>query len=320
MKQLTTIIDKCWLQAVCKNEENAKRVLGRLSEHCLPVVPVVLIEEVLANRFQADKDQGIVDRMIRAILSWELAWMNHPAELAYQELVTAEPVASWILPPLLMQRYYRALAHCSDSEIGELIDRRFEEKNIRRDARKTLQGEFKKLTQGRGKIAKRFMHPTDLGTFARNSASFLEMVLNSPSTRTVALEGWLGEVLMRWHPNETTTIEGLLGQLDYAALLKRPATHGYLLAELLYDLGPITQVGPNRKGTADPLVLAGSKINHEEDQEYVASALHCDKLLTCDKGMQRMAEAMCAGGFWRGRSVWVATERVEYTDDYFFQS
>ena len=68
---------------------------------------------------------------------------------------------------------------------------------------------------------------------------------------------------------------------------------------------------------SNPQVLSGNQINNEEDQEYVASALHCDRLLTCDDGMRRIADAFTQAGYWKGICIHIPPDEADKLDRYF---
>jgi len=313
MTKPTTIIDKNWLQRICERPDIADRTLGSLKQRCQPAVALVLIEDVVANRFQSRMDQGVVSRMIQAILDFRPHWMEHPAELAFRELVKSERITNVGLSQDSAKRTYEALSnlHKASPDLGEWLANRYEEKKHRRTARKHQQVTFR---QG---APAPFLHPPDLGTFARNGNSFVVMVMNNTEWRQRMLESYLGQTWRRWHGAESAEIDTALGGLSYELLLKLPFTKSYLLAELLYDVGPITRVGRPEREKSNPQVLSGNQINNEEDQEYVESALHCDRLVTCDTDMHTMAEAFRQAGYWKGNCVFIPCKEADQLDRYF---
>jgi hypothetical protein len=112
--------------------------------------------------------------------------------------------------------------------------------------------------------------------------------------------------------------EMYLGEEVTTAVIAVPANFGfYLLVELLYDVGPITKIGPSENEKSNSQVLSGNQINNEEDQEDVASALHCDRLLTCDDAMHRIADAFTQAGYWKGICIHIPPDEVDKLDRHF---
>ena len=189
-------------------------------------------------------------------------------------------------------------------------------KKQRLAARKRQQEAIRVLVQ---KLVPELMRPPDLATFAVKGICFLTKALNQPSWRQFVLEAYLGQIWKRetWHHESAAQIDAAFARLDYEPLLKLPFTHSHLLAELLYDVGPITKVGPPESEKSNPQVLSGNQINNEEDQEYVASAFHCDRLLTCDRGMQRIVESFRQAGYWKGNCVFIPRNEADQLDRHF---
>jgi hypothetical protein len=316
MTKPTTIIDKNWLQLICERPDIADSTFDSLKQKCQPVVALVLIEEILANRFQTALDQVTVGRMIQAVLDFHPHWMEHPAELVFKELVKNEPISNVWLSQEIANRAHEGLSNpeTASPSLAKWATDRYEEKKQRLPARKKQQEKIHGLFQ---KIAAAFLCPPDLATFAKNGSSFLAMVLNQPGWRQFVLEAYLGQTWKRWHSAETADIDAAFSRLDNELLLELPFTRNYLLAELLYDVGPITKVGPPESEKSNPQVLSGNQINNEEDQEYVASAFHCDRLLTCDRGMQRIAESFRQAGYWKGNCVFIPRNEADQLDRHF---
>ena len=275
-----------------------------------------MMEEILANRFQPGLDQSTVSRMIQAVLDFYPHWMDHPAELVFKELVQGERISNAGLAQDKANRMREALSN-PDTVLPSLsrwAPARYEEKKQRLIARKRHQKIIRAWFQ---KTAPELMSPLDLATFAKNGSSFLAMIVSMADWKKSALEAYLAQVWKRWHPAEMAEIDAACASLDCKLLLKLPVTHSYLLAELLYDVGPITKIGPPGSEKSNPQVLSGRQINNEEDQEYVTSALQCDRLLTCDEGMHRIAEAFRQVGHWKGASIYIPPDKADQLDQFF---
>lgn len=312
MNQLATVLDKSWLEQVCnKPPDEAGRILETLQTKHRPLVSIVLVEEVLANWFDAGKNQTIVNQMIQRILKFHPSWIDHPLEWSFKELVLGQQIKDIGLESILFSRMHDALTNPGvATDLREQMGKRLLEKKERRARRKKQQEWLQKI------VSADFLHPLDLATFVRNGICFLEMSLSNPNRKRVILESCLGQIWKRWHVDTTTQIEDAFARLDYQLLLKLPFTYSYLLAELLYDFAPITNVGPLHRKRSNPQVLSGNQINHEEDQEYVTSALHCDRLLTCDAGMHRMADVFQQAGLWKGACILIPPNEVDQLGRY----
>jgi len=309
MKKPTTIVDKSWVQRVCERPNISDRTFDLLKQKCQPVVASVLMEEILANHFQPNLNQATVSRMRRAVLDFHPHWMKHPAELVFEELVKNEPILD---AGLSQEQAMIAREAMSDpAKLGNWMASRHEEKEKRSTARKQQQAWFQKNAPDA------FLHPPDLVTFAKNGSSFLAMVLKEPDLKKLVLEAYLGQTWKRWHSAETAEIDIAFARLDCELVLKLPCTHSYLLAEFLYDVGPITKIGPPESKKSNPHVLSGKQNNNEEDQEYVASALYCDRLLTCDDGMRQIAQAFREAGYWKGKCILIPGYEADQLERHF---
>ena len=105
-------------------------------------------------------------------------------------------------------------------------------------------------------------------------------------------------------------IDRALGEVTFDGLDPTRFTRNYLLAEVLYDLAPICQTGPNPCGDWAK-VCRGPQINDEDDQQYVAAAMLCHRLLTCDKNMHKIADLFSQCGIWPGTSELIPQTEIE---------
>lgn len=294
-----------------------ERTLEGLNTKCRPVVCVILVEEVLANHFDSTKNQTIVNQMIQAILRCYPYWVDHPLELVFRELVLGEQIKDIGLGTTQAKQLYNALT-APDSVSPDLrawMDKRYFEKKERLAQREKKQEWFKET------VPVELLRPQDLATFVTNGNSFLEMAFSKPSWKQILLGASLGQVWNRdtWHSNSAAQIDAVFAKLDYKTLLKLPFTYSYLLLELLYDFAPITKIGPQKSEKSNLQVLSGKKkkqINNEEDQEYVATALHCDRLLTCDTEMHRMADMFREARKWKGTCILMPPKEADQLERY----
>lgn len=309
----TTVVDKNWWQRICERPEIADTAIATLVQKAIPCTPVALIEEVIANRFQPGRDQTVVARMIQAILGVKSGWIDAPSAIVFKELVKRERIENIGLPENKAKLFTEALLNPTDAtfDLNTWMSERFREKQRRRDVRKTLHERLQKI------VPERLLTPPDLETFAHNTVVFLKVIMGRTTTKELMLRTYVGVEWEHQHSAEVAEINEAFICLDYPQLLKFPATHSYLLTNLLYDLARITKIGLPQKGKSNPQVLSGSAINDSEDQQYLASALLCDRLLTCDAGLHQMANVFQEGRLWKGTSVFIPRDKVDQLESYF---
>jgi hypothetical protein len=90
-----------------------------------------------------------------------------------------------------------------------------------------------------------------------------------------------------------------------------------LLAEILYDLAPISKVA-NQHGDYASIwpQKARKQINDEEDQQYVAPGLMFQRLLTCDRGMHLIADLFAQRRLWQGKSILIPRQEIHRLEDF----
>ena len=308
--------DKSLIENILKlpDKETTNRSLGVLQDRVQIAVPLVLVEEALANHVEPKphKDRPIAE-MVQLILDRRDDWLEDPLELVFMELVRGEVVRKQIrLAPERAESLEYSLRNLTTVAVplAEWEAKRFAEKKERREARNRQKNGYLHL------LTEDFRAPLDLAEFANNGIRFLRAVLNRPELGSPVLEGVLAHGLRRRHKECIKEIDLRLSSLNFDQLGCLPFTKGYLLAEVLYDIGRVSKLGPKASAIANPQVLSKSNMNDEEDQQYVASALICDGLVTCDQGMHRVACAIKETGHWHGSSWYVPRDHVDRLEDY----
>jgi len=312
MSKPTTVVDKNWWQRICERPEIAEAAIGTLFKKATPVTPVALIEEVIANRFQQDRDEAVVARMIERLMSIKSGWIDEPSEIVFKEFIERMPIGNIGLPDYKANVFAEALSNPTNKSFNleTWMTERYTEKKRRRDVRKVLRDQLQRI------VPTQLLAPPNLETYAHNSVSFLQLTVARPTTKVLMLRAYLGCEWDHQHSAETVAIAEAFSHLDYSELLKLPATHSYLLTSLLYDLARVAKIGLPQKRKSNPQILSGSAINDGEDQEYLASALLCDRLLTCDTNLHKMAKVFEEGGFWKGKCIFIPRDAPDRLEEY----
>lgn len=251
--------------------------------------------------------------MVEFTLAHRDQWLEDPLELVFMELVGGEETEGIVrLAPERAEFLDYSLRNLG--EVTEALSdwgaRRFAEKKERRAARNAQKESYLRL------LTEDFRTPPDLAAFANNGIRFLRATLYRPELRSPVVEGILGHGLRRRHSDRVKEIDERLSSLNFGRLDRLPCTKGYLLAEILYDLGRVSKIGPKASRVANPQVLSKSNVNDEEDQQYVTSALICDALVACDKGMHCIATAMKESQQWDGSAWYVPRNEVDHLERY----
>ncbi len=311
------VIDKCLLQGICElPPEQADECLKILQSKIEPIVTPILIEETIVSYLEAQPDARLVyHRMLDAIQSLGPCWMEEPIELIFRELILQQRISSDLL---INSRMYQMLfdtvknpGKLSREAAAWLPDRR-PEKEERLEARREYQT-LRKDTYGKDAL-----HFPNLLAFMERGIQQLCVELDSSvELKMHRLNRYLGRNLKMRHAAHVKLIEQAFSEATFDSLDKTPFTRNYLLAEILYDLGTISTY-TNEWGHVTNVLTPnrGKQINDEDDQQYVAGALACHQLLTCDAGMNRIAALFSEREIWPGKSLHIPRDKVQMVDEF----
>jgi hypothetical protein len=247
----------------------------------------MLTQEIATNYYSPTPDtpRHLAANMLTAIAGFD--WMEHPLELVYQEVILKRgPSAGLGLNPIMtgIYRDWMADLHGHMADLKALFRGRHEQKQKRVAENKRFRKAFKDPKNPDALI----LREDDEDAFVQKAELFLNAKLIDPDSRAEFLAHRC-KGLDKLHKESVGQTQAALAELDPGNIAAAPFTHDYLLAGLLYLLAPVTRIGPEETMASNPLVLSGDQVNNEEDEEYVTSAVLCDYLLTCDKGMHRMS-------------------------------
>ena len=295
MDKPTVVIDKSLLQPIFQpicgmpDEARSGRTICFLVDNFTVWAPPMLIEEIAANYYRPTRKtpKDLAAKMLGTILRFRL--MEHPLELVYQEVILRRAISTGFdLNPTMAGKYRRWMTDPDAylAELEQLFLGRYQGKQERVDDQKQFQGPFKDPGNPDA------LNFPDDAAFVHYGKGFLEAMFTEPRSRATRFFGYVCKRVNKWHPEASPQTVRAFSELALADLGRIPFTHDFLLAYLLYLSAPVARIGPEQARKSNPLVLPGDQINNEEDEEYVSSAVLCDYLLTCDRGMHRMAELL----------------------------
>jgi hypothetical protein len=300
MDRPTAIIDKSLLQRICDPTENTDKHMESLRQTYRLIAPLILHEETLDNLIQPPKDKpsAVFSEMLRRVREIHPCWMDDVFEISYREVVLGK---SLDLMPWLGeedQRFLWEFAPADPSSVAWVAERRRtrEEQTNRR-----IQWQRRKVPPGQ------FYLERDEETFFKQITNLLLQQLSQTASKAELLGTFLGSVFVQRHPGNTDAIHAALSRINELNLNDCKFSRNYLIASLVYLIAPITKVLADRHGKQQPLKILDrqDQRNNLEDQEYVASAFLCRRLLTGDAGMARVMRMFQANGLWPGQTIWV---------------
>jgi hypothetical protein len=311
------VIDKSLLQGICAlPSKRADECLDVLQRKADLVVPPILIEETIVSYLEAHADErAIYQRMLDVLQRLHSRWMEEPLELIFREFTLQQDVRSDLgLNPHMGQMLLDIVKNpvSLSPEAAAWLPARRHEKQERLEARLAYQA-LRKDTYGADAL--RF---PSLPAFMEGGIKQLCVEVDiALETRMRRLNRYLGRNLKMRHADNADSIEKAFSEATFDSLDKRRFTRNYLLAEVLYDLGSISSYVNEVGDVAHVLPRnPGKQINDEDDQQYVAAALACRRLLTCDRNMHRIATLFSERGIWPGKSLHMPPTAVQRIEDF----
>ncbi|GEM_PF-1833465 len=321
MKKPTAVIDKNFLQGIVElsatDSKLSDELIATLTEKYQVVVTLVLIEEVVANYASLPTDQRELPRkMLDRILAFHPCWMETPLQLIFREFILKQNINADLGLAQPMAKLVSHVIENPDSCVPSLsgwVAARRQEKHERVRARVEHQRTRKQFYDEQ---SMRF--PSLLAFMERGIQQLCVEVDPSAHLRLRCLDRYLGRNLKMLQPNYVGLIEQAFAEATFDSLDRHRFTRNYLLAEILYDLAPISEIGPNQCGHYARLwpTNPGKQINDEDDQQYVSAALACDRLLTCDAGMHKIADLFAERGIWTGKAIFVQRDKIRQLGEF----
>jgi hypothetical protein len=294
----TAVLDKSFFQEICKLVLPSRNEIWKtLFQKYQPVIPFILLEEIVVNAVNPGgipKEQ--IETMVSDIRQLRACWMDDVLEYSFRELILRQQIAKLIAPPDHIQKMFLAL-DINDPEARKWADER------KRDG-KTVAQRWKNLQQT---IAPSGFHIVGSDKEFLQSVVLPEFlkILKNPAAKKEYLESVLGEKFRQRHPNSLKDIETAFDEYTEKNYELFPVTRICLVLRLVYLLAPVVRIQPSSNTTAAAILSSRTnrQINNSADEQYVASAQLCDRLITRDRGMKNVAEIFRNVGLWPGQTI-----------------
>jgi len=305
MDEPTAVVDKSLFELICLQKDVPPDCyFGHLGSRYQLIVPPILVEEIIVNLVEPQgRAPAVVDEMVTQVLKLRPNWMEDIIEMAFKELVLKQSLEKFPAPADAHIKKLEQLLRLgkNDPELLNWVHRRPAEKKDTITQRK--EGQDKLIPPGT-----RLRLSSELSFFHHTVQKELLPKLCNAAERTEMLEIILGERFRKIHPDFSNEVAGQFQSLDADKIKNYPITLKCLLTRLIYVLAPCMEIYSPGAGTEPREILdrkSKNQRNNLEDEEYVASALLCGRLLTADRGMKNIAQVFRAGGFWMGEVIWI---------------
>ena len=302
MDKPTAVIDMSLFREICglPAKETRDSIWDSLTSKYQIVVPLMLVEEVLVNILKPGTiPPQDVQMMASDVLQLQPCWIDDVSEYAFRELVQRQPLGKLLQPPAELQQKLLA-SKIDDPELIGWVERRKAERKATATQWRTEQ---KKLAPATG-----FSVVTSEQEFFERAVKreFLK-ALESAQEKHGMLEAILGKTFRSRHPDSVREIGEAFVSYSKDNFASFPFTLNCLTVRLAYVLAPIVRIQTPRD--AEPRIILCPKRQDQDnnwaDEQYVISALVCERLLTMDKGMRNIANIFRANGLWRGEVVFI---------------
>jgi hypothetical protein len=314
MNKLSCVLDMSVLRPICEETVRYGEAHGRWLWNCLfdryqLAVPFVLIEEFLvrgAKPHEAD-DPAVLPEVLREmaaqIVTLESCWLDDVHEIAFRELVLGQPDRQFPAPPAHLVRNLFELKSGDPKLLEWIEDRRStKERSVR--ARIEQQDRLKSVGE--------FDTATSEVEFFRNVVrGQLQPRLEDPAGRVEMLEAILGMNFRHRHPEHGHAIDEAFRNFTRVRSAQYPLTLGCVLASFFYFYAPLVKIVSSPKNSPRTIIKRSfkSQLNNLQDEQYVATALMCQRLLTADKGMKNLMEVFRRHGVWKTEAILIDRNR-----------
>jgi hypothetical protein len=294
MTVTSAILDKSVFQRLCKTINSP--LWSELFKRYQLVLPAVLVEEVLVNVLDPrSKPLAEALEMKLQLERLQPCWMDDIREVAFREFVLGEQFVTLPQPP---DYFFNRLFNLKSNDPELLV----------------WLGERRKLkdeTVAQWKSAQQnFPLPNRMAQLSNESAfltdvvcPYLRRILDDPKKK----EDFLRAVFEKTFQRNSELSNGIATAIkNYSGqnLVQFQITLICLIIRLCYFLGPIFQIQNGRK-----IVKTGNQRNSVEDEQYVASSMLGNRLITGDEEMARIANAFRDVGLWKGTVIFVDPNR-----------
>ena len=318
------VLDKNVLQRICElgsPEMEDERIHFLKENFQIAVTYELVVETMKGYSLSSDKTKALHRKMLKRILDFYPHWIEPAPSLVFKQLILKIDLDTCLgLDPAKARVFYRLISQPEsyEEEFAKVAKIFQDEKSQRLQTRIALQKVFQESKLFQEYLKLDLLNPPDFRSFLENNRRAFEFIMQCPDLKHSMLKASLGEPLKRWHSEHAGQIDQALAVLDCKQLDGLPFTRNYLLAEWLYDVGPVTRIGKtvNENNQRVLSVKEEKQINNEQDQQYVAAAFACEHLFTCDKEMHRIANLFSQAHLWDGSSVLIKQSQIENLEEF----
>jgi hypothetical protein len=294
MAVTSAIIDKSVFQRLCKT--NNSPLWSELLKRYQLVLPAVLVEEVLVNVLDPrSKLLAEAPEMKLQLERLQPCWMDDIREVAFREFVLGEKFATLPPPP---NEFFKILFNLksNDPELLVWLGERRKLKDETVVQWKSAQQKFQ-LPNGADQL------PDESTFLSKVVCPFLRHILDDPKKKEDFLWTVFEKTFQR-NSELSSEISTAIQNYSRQNLAQFQITLICLTIRLCYFLGPIFQIQNGRK-----IVKTENQRNSFEDEQYVASSMLGNRLITGDEEMARIANAFRDVGLWKGTVIFVDPNR-----------
>lgn len=297
----TAVIDKSLFQIICSEPDASReKLLNQLFSRYQLVIPLVLVEEVWINFGKPKQGKhAVILQMVETLGQMTKCWMDGEIEIVFRELIQGRAIKKLPPPPKELIDFSLRLKADDPKFLRWLEENRLAKEqainNRIADQRDILPtGSFAEVSD-EGDLFQRYAR-----------GMFIELLASSERTKTL-LEKLFGHQFRHRHPNFKRRIEKAFRRFNTATFTRYPVTLSYIMASMFYFYAPLCRI-QSPTGTTKRKIIGSKRYeqrNNLLDQRYVVSACLCDRLLTCDEGMNNIMQVFKQGGLWKGETIFL---------------
>jgi hypothetical protein len=297
---ISVLLDKSAFQRLAERSQPEQvRAWNHLHGQCQIVVPAILVEEVIVNI--ADPGPlapALVEEMRKSVLRLSPCWLDDIFEVAFRELVEMKPHAQ--LPPFPPEFLARILNLAPDNP--ELL---MWVANRRADVETTVQTRMVAQNAMLPRHERREMSD-ETEFWVRLKNQFLKIVENS-ERKAEFLEVVFGESFRVRHPESVSRISKAFSAFNERTFTNYYVTLSILMVRLAYMYAPLVQFRDSPGASLRRFIgrSTSDQRNNAADEQYIVSAMICNRLLTRDEGMKNIIEMFNFNGFTQCQTVFL---------------
>jgi hypothetical protein len=297
---ISAVLDKSVFHRVAEQpSEQQERIWNHLHGQFQVVVPTILIEEVIVNVAEPGKLLlPVVQEMMRSLVRIQTCWMDDVFEMAFRELVQQQPLTKL---PAFPPEFVNRILHLKPDD-PELLKWATERRAGRESTVQTRMSAQDTLLPR----AERRDMADEKEFWIRLKNLFLKIVQN-PERRIELLEVVFGESFRTRHPDSLDAIDAAFARFTDKTFTQYYITLSTLMVRLAYMYAPLVHFKNGPGNTVRRFIgrSAAAQSNNAADEQYIVSAMICNRLLTRDEGMKNVIEMFRLSSFTKCQTLYL---------------